>query len=235
MRDGLVHAGTGMGKTTIVAGPHAHESSAGKVTLFISPLIALHDEQVETFRDEFGLKAIAVNSSNGGCKPEQIVHGEHQIVLLSPEMALSCRFIREVLKNTEFGRRILSVVVDEAHVVSHWGASFRKKYGTLGTIRAFLPRGTPMIALSATLPVKDYVNIDIGNDRPNVSIIIRGIHHPLNTYADLDFIVAGIKSRADLKKTWIYADNIATGVEIIDHLTSLLPPELQDAVQGYDI
>ncbi|KAJ7901542.1 hypothetical protein B0H13DRAFT_1882878 [Mycena leptocephala] len=28
----------------------------------------LHDEQ--TFRDKFGLKAIAVNSSNGGCKPE---------------------------------------------------------------------------------------------------------------------------------------------------------------------
>ncbi|KAJ7710239.1 hypothetical protein B0H14DRAFT_2414891 [Mycena olivaceomarginata] len=83
MRDGLVHAGTGMGKTTIVAGPHAHESSAGKVTLFISPLIALHDEQVslrevETFRDEFGLKAIAVNSSNGGCKPEVL-----QVMFLS--------------------------------------------------------------------------------------------------------------------------------------------------------
>jgi hypothetical protein len=26
--------------------------------------------QVDTFRDEFGLKAIAVNSSNGGCKVE---------------------------------------------------------------------------------------------------------------------------------------------------------------------
>lgn len=46
MCNGLVHAGTGMGKTAIVAGPHAHESSAGKVTLFISPLIALQDEQV---------------------------------------------------------------------------------------------------------------------------------------------------------------------------------------------
>jgi superfamily II DNA helicase RecQ len=46
MRDALVHAGTGMGKTTIVAGPHAHESATGKVTLLISPLIALHDEQV---------------------------------------------------------------------------------------------------------------------------------------------------------------------------------------------
>lgn len=88
MRDVLVHAGTGMGKTTIAAGPHAHPTSAGKVTLMISPLIALHDEQVsssingciqmksdrnlkvETFRDEFNLKATAVNSSNGGCKIE---------------------------------------------------------------------------------------------------------------------------------------------------------------------
>lgn len=162
-------------------------------------------------------------------------------------MALSRRFIREVLRSTEFGRRIMSVVVDEAHVVSHWGASFRKKYGTLGMIRAFLPRGTPIVALSATLPARirsdvlsklqfgqDYVNIDIGNDRPNVSIVVRGIQHRLNSYADLDFVVKGIKSRSDIKKTFIYADNIATGVEIIDHLTSLLPPELHDAVEGYD-
>ncbi|KAJ7211875.1 P-loop containing nucleoside triphosphate hydrolase protein [Mycena rebaudengoi] len=245
MRDAIVHAGTGMGKTAIAAGPHAHPTSAGKVTLMISPLIALHDEQVHTFREEFKLKAIAVNSSNGGCKAEvlqEIVKGEHQIVLISPEMVLSRRFIREVLRNPEFGRRVLSVVVDEAHVVSHWGALFRKKYGMLGTIRTFLPRGTPIVALSATLPArirsdvlsklqfsKDYVNIDVGNDRPNVSIIVRGIHYPLNTYADLDFIVAGIKTRADIKKTFIYADNIATGVEIIDHLLSLLPPELRDA------
>ncbi|KAJ7195049.1 P-loop containing nucleoside triphosphate hydrolase protein [Mycena pura] len=246
MRDTIVHAGTGMGKTAIAAGPHAHPSSEGKVTLMISPLIALHDEQVQTFRDEFKLKAIAVNSSNGGCNAQvlqDIVRGEHQIVLISPEMVLSRRFIREVLRSAEFGRRILSVVVDEAHVVSHWGALFRKKYGMLGTIRTFLPRGTPIVALSATLPArirndvlsklqfsKDYINIDVGNDRPNVSIVVRGIHYPLNTYADLDFIVRGIKTLADIKKTFIYADNIATGVEIIDHLLSLLPPELRDAV-----
>ncbi|KAJ7255107.1 hypothetical protein B0H12DRAFT_1202206 [Mycena haematopus] len=251
MRDCVVHAGTGMGKTTIAAGPHAHPSSVGKVTLMISPLIALHDEQVATFRDEFKLKAIAINSSHGGCKLEvlqEIVRGEHQIVLISPEMALSRRFIREVLRTTEFGKRVMSVVVDEAHVVSHWGASFRKKYGTLGMIRAFLPRGTPVVALSATLPARirndvlsklqfgqDYVNIDVGNDRPNVSIIVRGIQHPLNTYADLKFVAAGIRCRADIKKTFIYADNIATGVEILDYLISLLPPELHDAVQGWDI
>ncbi|KAJ7245186.1 P-loop containing nucleoside triphosphate hydrolase protein [Mycena haematopus] len=243
MRDALVHAGTGSGKTMIAAGPHAHRSSEGKVTLMISPLIALHDEQVETFRDEFKLKAIAVNSSNGGCKPEvlrDIIKGEHQIVLISPEMALSRRFIREVLRSPEFGRRVLSIVVDEAHVVSHWGASFRKKYGTLGIVRAFLPRGTPIVALSATLPArvrndvmsklqfgKDYANIDIGNDRPNVSIIVRAIQHPMNSYADLDFIAEGVTHPSQMKKGFIYADNIATGVEIVDHVTDLLPPELR--------
>jgi superfamily II DNA helicase RecQ len=48
MKDVVVHAGTGMGKTAIAAGPHAHPSSEGKVTLMISPLIALHEEQVST-------------------------------------------------------------------------------------------------------------------------------------------------------------------------------------------
>ncbi|KAJ6450297.1 hypothetical protein C8R45DRAFT_849132, partial [Mycena sanguinolenta] len=54
MRDVLVHAGTGSGKTAIAAGPHAHKSSEGKVTLMISPLIALHDEQVRHRTSDLG-------------------------------------------------------------------------------------------------------------------------------------------------------------------------------------
>ena len=45
-KDVIVHAGTGFGKTAIAAGPHYHDSAKGGVTLMISPLIALHDEQV---------------------------------------------------------------------------------------------------------------------------------------------------------------------------------------------
>lgn len=45
-RDVLVHAGTGKGKTMIGAGPHVHASSKGKVSIVVSPLIALHNEQV---------------------------------------------------------------------------------------------------------------------------------------------------------------------------------------------
>ena len=45
-KDLLLHAATGSGKTGIAAGPHLLLSSKGKVTLFVSPLLALHDQQV---------------------------------------------------------------------------------------------------------------------------------------------------------------------------------------------
>lgn len=65
-KDTIVHAHTGAGKTAIVAAPHAHPASHGKVTFLVSPLIALQDEQAETFREEYNLSAIAINSSHGG-------------------------------------------------------------------------------------------------------------------------------------------------------------------------
>lgn len=43
-RDVIVHAGTGMGKTEIAAGPHAHPLRKGRTTIFISPLIALQNK-----------------------------------------------------------------------------------------------------------------------------------------------------------------------------------------------
>ncbi|KAH9481944.1 hypothetical protein JR316_0006474 [Psilocybe cubensis] len=46
--DVLIHAGTGSGKTFIAAGPHAHEKTEGMVTIMVSPLIALQDEQILT-------------------------------------------------------------------------------------------------------------------------------------------------------------------------------------------
>ncbi|KZP05646.1 P-loop containing nucleoside triphosphate hydrolase protein [Athelia psychrophila] len=249
-KDVLLHAKTGSGKTGVVAGPFVHPSTAGKVSIMVSPLLSLHEEQasklIETFQKEFKLKAVAVNSRHGGCNQNvlnDIVAGKWQIVLISPEMLLSKRFIREVLKNPQFGKRVFSVAIDEAHVVSHWGSEFRKKYGTLGMIRAFLPRGTPVVAVSATLAARvrndvlaklqfgrDFVSIDIGNDRPNVSIIVRSIQHPMNTYADLDFVVGEDPQVAtDLDKGFIYADDINEGIRIQDHLAEILPPHLRSA------
>ena len=139
--------------------------------------------------------------------------------------------------------RILSIVVDEAHVVSHWGAGFRKQYAELGTLRAILPKGTPFVAMSATLAPrvrhdvlkklqideKNYINIDIGNDRPNVSIIVRAIHNPMNTFSDLDFVIpSDVMASGDIPKTFIYADQISAEVGVETRLTERLPPRLRD-------
>lgn len=112
-------------------------------------------------------------------------------------------------------------------------------------VQTFLPRLTPVVALSATLAAQvqhdvldklqfgkkgEYVNIDVGNDHPNISIVICGMHHPLNTYTDLDFVVAMLVDEVtQIPKTFIYADNIAVGQKIIEHLNSLLPEALQNS------
>ena len=139
--------------------------------------------------------------------------------------------------------KILSIAVDEAHVVSHWGTAFRKQYAELGCLRAILPKGTPFVAMSATLSPrvrrdvlkklqfdeKNYININIGNDRANVSIMVRAIHNPMNTFSDLDFVIPdGVKCVDDIPKTLVYADQIIAEVGIETRLTERLPLEFHD-------
>jgi hypothetical protein len=101
----------------------------------------------------------------------------------------------------------------------------RKQYAELGILRAILPKGTPFVEMSATLAPrirrgvlkklqfneKNYVDINIGNDQPNVSLIVRRIQNPMNTFGDLDLdfvIQIGVKSADDIPKIFIYADQI---------------------------
>ncbi|KAI0771547.1 P-loop containing nucleoside triphosphate hydrolase protein [Trametes elegans] len=239
--DLVIQASTGAGKTAIAAGPHLWPSSKGKTTIMVCPLLSLEDKMVRTFDLDFGLRAITVNSKNGACSPlviKKILAGTYQIVLISPEMLQSRTFLNRVLRNHHFARRVLSVVVDEAHCISHWGADFRKKYSSLGVVRAFLPRGTSVVALSATLTprvCRDIMSklqfpknpggsfLNVGNDCPNVSIIVHACEHPLNSYADLDFVIPETVSSPELiPKSYVYADNIHTGTEIVDYIQSLI-------------
>ncbi|KAF6743050.1 P-loop containing nucleoside triphosphate hydrolase protein [Ephemerocybe angulata] len=255
-KDVVVHAGTGTGKTTIAAGPLFDPSTAGMLTLMVSPLIALQNEQVETFKKKFGLGAIALNSSNGGCSisvlrvsnsqlintHDALRNTKARIVLVSPEVLLSKDFIDEVLRDKGFARRVLSVVVDEAHVVSHWGASFRKQYGELGMIRAFLPPKTPLVAMSATFPPRvrgdvlrrldislvDHISIDIGNDRSMVALAVRSIHGTIVSHTDFDFTVPNsATSPKDIPSTMLFSDSVMGSAPIIDHLEELLPENLK--------
>ncbi|KAI0076160.1 P-loop containing nucleoside triphosphate hydrolase protein [Panus rudis PR-1116 ss-1] len=203
--DMIIQAPTGFGKTAVAAGPHLWPESKGKITIVISPLMALEEEMVHTFKRDFRLEAIAVHNQNGGCSRATV--------------------------------KVLSMVVDEAHCISHWGADFRKKYGSLGIVRTFLPKDTAVIAMTATLTahVRRDIQvtlqfskgqsrfINVGNDRANVSMVVRACENPQNSYSDLDFVLPqNISSGADIPKTWIYVDNINTGSEIMDHLRTVL-------------
>jgi superfamily II DNA helicase RecQ len=163
-------------------------------------------------------------------------------VILSPEMLLSRRFIDGVLRKPAFGTRCLSVFIDEAHCVSHWGDSFRKKYASLGIIRAFLPKSTPIIAVSATLTRRvhddlitklqfnrdSYLFVNVGNDRPNVAQVVRAMEHPMNTFRDMDFLVLeNIQSPEDIKKGFLYCDDINLGSSIVDYLNARVNPKFR--------
>lgn len=156
-------------------------------------------------------------------------------------------FIDRLLRNSTFARKVISLFVDEAHCISHWGAEFRKKYATLGNLRAFLPAHTPVIAVSATLTprvrrdVQSKLHfaraassfIDVGNNRPNISIAMRACQNPMNTYADLDFVIPEVvSSPEDIPKTWIYVDNIDTGAEIVEHLRDVLHKRNTELEEG---
>lgn len=175
---------------------------------------------------------------------KDVCKGKWQLVMISPEMILSKRFIKSVLRNSEMTCRILSIVVDEAHVVSHWGSGFRKKYGSLGILRALVPKGTPFVAMSATLSDRvrrdvlsklqfntgTFLDLAIGNDRPNVSLVVRAIQNPMNTFSDLDFLIpAGVTDPQQVKQAFVYADQVSTSDGMEKRLYSISPDTFRDA------
>ncbi len=89
--DMTVQASTGAGRTAIAAGPHLWPGNDGKFTIMTRPLLSLPHRrngecplslripvvsswlfQIQTFESDYGLKAIALNSKNGGHDAKKI-------------------------------------------------------------------------------------------------------------------------------------------------------------------
>lgn len=169
---------------------------------------------------------------------KDVCKGKWQMVMISPELILSKRFVKYVLRNSELIPRILSIVVDEAHVVSHCGSGFRKKYGSLGILRALVPKGTPFVAMSETL--SDRVRKDVLSklqfktgtflDRPNVSLVVHAIQNPMNVFSDLDFLIAACTTDPQqIKQAFIYADQVSSADGMEKRLYSIAPESFREA------
>ncbi|KAG9123572.1 hypothetical protein FRC07_014689 [Ceratobasidium sp. 392] len=203
-RDTIVHAGTGKGKTAVAAAPYVLDQNCQKITIVVSPLLALQEDMADSFSRKFHISAIALNSLLDAAgfteSITEILAGRYRVILISPECLLSHRIRDVLLTNDNFKKRVFSIVIDEAHVIAHWGSDFRKKYASLHIVRNYLP-GIPIVCLSATLTPRTIrhisLNLDMkngtfavineGNERPDLSIAIRAYRYPASSFLDLLF------------------------------------------------
>ncbi|QJQ52449.1 MULTISPECIES: DNA helicase RecQ [Vitreoscilla] len=147
------------------------------VTIVVSPLIALMDDQVANLQAA-GVAAAAVHSGIPSEKLHAIAHDIRQGVLkllyVAPERLVSERFVR-FMHSIDIGL----FAIDEAHCVSQWGHDFRPEYQQLGFLAHEFPH-IPRMALTATadeetradirhyLQLQDAQTFVSSFDRPNI-------------------------------------------------------------------
>lgn len=140
------------------------------VTIVISPLISLMQDQVNTLIS-MDIPATFINSSLSqveiGKRICEVDQGKNKLLYIAPER-LETRGFRELISKLP----IAMVAVDEAHCVSQWGHDFRPSYRHISTfIKQLSPR--PIISAftaTATQEVKgDVVNL-LGLIEPNIYI-----------------------------------------------------------------
>lgn len=151
-KDIFVTAPTGTGKSVMFQIPAIQLHSMGKITLIISPLIALMNDQIRSLVDKTVNNAATINSSISILEKEEIISkvktGEISILYLSPESLLSRSDISMLIGEREIGL----LVVDEAHIVTTWGKAFRPDYWYLGNYiqRLRKERNFPIATFTAT-------------------------------------------------------------------------------------
>lgn len=132
-RDIFVTAPTGSGKSVMFQVPAIYLAEKyGLLTIVISPLIGLMNDQVKNLELKKYSAAKTINSDISPIIKQGIVDkvgsGEYHILYISPETLLSRSDVEQLIGNRTIGM----IVIDEAHIVTTWGKQFRPDYWYLG-------------------------------------------------------------------------------------------------------
>jgi len=121
------------------------------VTVVISPLIALMQDQVKALNDlDIAAEMISSLQSNdeNNFTMQKLLNGDLKFIYVAPERFTSNEFVG-VLQRVN----INYFVIDEAHCVSAWGHEFRAEYRNLDRLKQFFPN-TAVCAFTATATKK---------------------------------------------------------------------------------
>ncbi|MFY4730613.1 RecQ family ATP-dependent DNA helicase, partial [Nitrospira sp. BLG_2] len=179
-RDAMAIMPTGQGKSLCYQLP---ATLLPGLTLVISPLIALMQDQVTAMRQR-KIAAAAFHSGLSGLEKSRVTQDlqqrQVQLLYLAPERMQHEGFLR-LLRSLW----VSLLVVDEAHCVSQWGHDFRPDYLKIGRLRRELTN-PPCLALTATatarvqtdlcrqLSLRDPFRLVAGFRRTNLAL---SVHH----------------------------------------------------------
>ncbi|MCI9141094.1 MAG: DNA helicase RecQ [Lachnospiraceae bacterium] len=166
-RDSLAIMPTGAGKSICYQVPALMLPG---ITLVISPLISLMQDQVKAL-NEAGIHAAFINSSltetQIGKALSLAAAGAYRIIYVAPERLESYGF-------TEFANRadISMITVDEAHCISQWGQDFRPSYLKIVDFINNLPQRPIVSAFTATATeeVKEDILCTLRLVNPSVTV-----------------------------------------------------------------
>src|SRR6185436_5561124 len=178
-RDALFVMPTGAGKSLCYQLPAA---VGGGLSIVVSPLISLMQDQVQQLRDE-GLSAAFINSTQNASLQRDVMaeveDGWQGLLYVAPERFSQPNFTMRLAK-----LRPKLLAIDEAHCISTWGHDFRPEYSRLGEVRKMLGE-PPTIALTATATeeVRREIIELLGLRRPK--IFITGFDRPTLRYESI--------------------------------------------------
>uniref|UniRef100_A0A8C9RD21 DNA 3'-5' helicase n=1 Tax=Scleropages formosus TaxID=113540 RepID=A0A8C9RD21_SCLFO len=141
-RDNLVVMATGYGKSLCFQFPPVY---CGGISVVISPLIALMEDQVLQLRMS-NIPACFLGSAQNENILANVKQGHYRVVYMTPEFCTGTIWLLEQLNNSV---GLSLVAIDEAHCISEWGHDFRGAYRNLGNLRRTLGK-VPILALTAT-------------------------------------------------------------------------------------
>lgn len=167
----LVVLPTGSGKSLVglsaaLAGP----AKAGGLTIIVVPTIALAFDQMEQARTHSPGDKERIDAWRSGLDPsvsgairERIRAGQQRVLYVSPE-SLVGKLRKDVTEAASRGF-LSALIIDEVHLVTQWGASFRPEFQTLTALwrnlRAACPQGRIFKTLLMTATVTPETHADL--------------------------------------------------------------------------